>query len=196
MELMPPLTNNPGDINQAVLTIERSLDAIARALAGQNNIGWWQELGRSTLSSAGDVITISFTAKKYLRIYYRLLNSGAIVPVLRFNNDSGGNYVYRYSFNGAADTTATSATSFFIDGSVSYNEAGYFDVFNNAAANEKPVYALLNAENSAGPTNIPGRGYLAGKWTNTSSQINRVDIINGGAGGFAIGSEIVVLGHD
>lgn len=35
---------------------------------------------------------------------------------------------------------------------------------------------------------------VGGKWSNTSTQINRVDLLNGGAGDFAVGSYVEIWG--
>lgn len=156
---------------------------------------WYQEIGRSTLSVAGDTLSItSLPARKFLRIVVYALNSGALNLTMRFNNDSGANYAYRYSSNGSADTTAVSQTSMFLN-------LGTYDIYSvfevtNVTANEKAVFGMNMPVNNPGVTNLPGRLEIGGKWVNTAARINRVDVINSGAGDMAIGSSLIVLGHD
>ena len=80
-------------------------------VAPVGEIGGWIELGRTTLGSTSDTVTVSSLAdKRYLMILSNSLNSGAIAGRLRLNTDSGSNYAYRASDNGGADFTATSDT--------------------------------------------------------------------------------------
>lgn len=160
---------------------------------------WWQELGRATLGSAGDTISVTgLTAKKYLMILiFAEASGGTISCGLRFNSDSGNNYAHRRSDNGGADTTtaSTSALStvptFGVAGSSMFATMHIINISNK----EKLAYFLSN-RNDTGAANAPARSEGDGKWVNTASQITRIDAINGGTGDFAIGSEVVVLGHD
>lgn len=151
------------------------------------------EIARTTLQTAGDTITLAnLPAYKYMRIIANLKNSGALTVIWRFNNDSGTNYSSRYSSNGAADTTAASATSLF--GSAgSYHIRSVMDV-QNEATSEKSVSWKNLAMNSVGAANIPGRDEGMGKWSNTSNAISRIDCINTNTGDFAVGSEVAVFG--
>lgn len=160
---------------------------------------WGEQLGRFPLSVAGDTITVdNLPAKKYLRIMYFLLPTGQINPNIRFNNDSGNNYASRFSPNGGgADTTATSQSANFIDtgGGVTVPIYGFMDVI-NVATQEKLSFSTSIDVSTAGAANAPGRRLQWQKWANTTDQITRVDVRNGGTGDFAIGSEVIVLGHD
>lgn len=158
---------------------------------------WWQEIGRTTLGSAGDTITVSsLPARKYLRILVSALNSGSILPTLRFNNDTGSNYANRRSDLGAVDATSTSLTAIVLAGGAG-SFPFYLEIFvTNIAAQEKLPQYLNRRPNTAGAGNAPFRDEGVGKWANTADQISRVDIVNTSTGDFAIGSEVVVLGHD
>lgn len=157
---------------------------------------WWEELGRTTLSSAGDTISVqNLGARKYLKIIADIPNSGNITVDLRFNNDSGNNYGIRSSANGAADVTSGSASSISILNSAS-SALMIYDVL-NVAAREKLVALQENPINTAtGAATPPSRQPGVAKWANTANQITRVDIVNGAAGDFAIGAEVIVLGHN
>lgn len=167
------------------------------ASTGANGGIWWEELGRTTLSVAGDTVSVTgISARKYLQIRLCMLSSGSIDVSLRFNNDSTNSYVVRKSDNGGADSTATSLPRVdLVTGVFSAPLFGIIDVI-NIAANEKMFIGHTVQQGTAGAGNAPTRKEFADKWTNTSSYINRVDIINISTGDFAIGSEVVVLGHD
>lgn len=164
--------------------------------SGTTSPVWWEEIGRTTLGSAGDTITVSsLPSRKYLMILVSALNSGSINGFLRFNNDTGSNYSRRYSDDGAADTTAVSQTSMLIStsGASQYFHSKIFVV--NIATQVKLVnFQAIGGTTSAAaaPTRLEG----SGKWANTSDAISRVDAVNLSTGDFATGSEVVVMGHD
>ena len=83
--------------------------------SGTTSKVWWEELGRTTLSVAGDTITINpIAARKYLKIIFHIFSTGGtIAGTLRFNNDSGTNYATLFVNNMAnvAPTASTSQTS-------------------------------------------------------------------------------------
>lgn len=158
---------------------------------------WYQQIGRQTLESSGDTITISgLPARKYLCVVISLLDTGGTINAsLRFNGDTGNNYAVRASTEGAADATATSASS------IGMTQTGAFPHFVvmeivNIGAKEKVFYARTVTSGTSGAGNLPGRVETSGKWANTANQISSITLTNSGTGDFAIGSEIVVLGHD
>jgi len=161
---------------------------------------WWHEIARTTLTVAGDTITVSsIPPRKYL--YFRLsgvATGGTLDTSFRFNNDSGTTYAHRYSANHAAEVAAVSATSTPLEsgatdsGSVASHT---IEVVNIAAESKLLNWRALSEDATGGATNITViEGF--GKWANTADQINRIDWFNVGTGDFAIGSEVVVLGHD
>lgn len=157
---------------------------------------WWQEIARTTLSVAGDTITVSsIPARKYLYIISNVINSGAITQVLTFNGDTGANYASSISTAGAADVTAVSQSNLAITGSASYPM--YFTLhINNATAQEKIGFLVRGNQNTAGAATAPTHQEGIIKWANTAAQISTVTLTNGGTGDYAIGSEMVILGHD
>lgn len=159
---------------------------------------WWEELGRTILGSAGDTISVaSFTARKYLKILIDTRATGGNMNCLmRFNNDSGGNYCRRNSDNGGADATATGQASIGLTDAVAATPFHAVCEVENVATLEKLVIHRLIRTGTAGTGAAPARREGVAKWVNTSDQITRVDIINDSTGDFAIGSEVVVLGHD
>ena len=170
------------------------------ASTGSNAGIWWEELGRTTLSSAGDTITISsIPARKYLRIMFTVSPTGGTISFgIRYNNDSGNNYAQRNSINGAADTTAFSQNTMGagIGPVTPSNTIGILDGINIGSL-EKVFSFSLYRGGGASAGNAPDRSEGVVKWSDTSNQITRVDLINtSGTGDFAAGSEVVVLGHN
>lgn len=158
---------------------------------------WWEELGRTTLGSAGDTITVnSLPSRKFLKVLVSVEATGGNVTVgIRCNNDSGSNYARRLSTNNSAEATAGSQTSLVLGSGFSNVHFAIIDIL-NIASKEKIIRSDVIQANTAGAGNVPSHDEGFSKWANTSAAISRIDIINGGAGDFAIGSELIVLGHD
>lgn len=186
-----------------VTTAKINADAVTAtkidwASTGADGGIWWEELGRTTLGSAGDTISLtSIPARKYLQIKVIISNTGGNVSVgIRFNNDTGNNYASTINSNGATDVDTTSDNEVLITGSSNI----IFQILTidlvNIATFEKKLSGF-RVQGTAGAANAPGIAMLGGKWANTTDQVTRVDIVNlAGAGDFASGSEVVVLGHN
>jgi len=162
------------------------------------SVGGWKELARTTLGSAGDLISVaSLPDKRYYMILGDYLPSGNFNGKYRFNNDSGYNYARRNSGNGAADTTAVSQTEFQTD-TIAGNNFVQFDIgyVANLSTKEKLIQMHTIKHDGDGAGTLIKRIESVGKWANTSDTINRIDCVNASAGDFAIGSECVVLGWD
>lgn len=158
---------------------------------------WWEEIGRTTLSVAGDLLSVSsLPSRKYLKIFVAVNATGGTVTArMRFNNDSGSNYAYRENFNGAE--SAASSTSFIDIGAGVVTAPTFIELsVLNISTIEKSVITAGMSPGATGAANAPSKSDNRGKWANTSVVINRIDIVNQGSGDFAIGSEIVVLGHN
>jgi hypothetical protein len=165
---------------------------------GGNGSGiWWEEIGRTTLVSASDTISVaSFTAKKYLMVIVSAIpTGGAVRGTMRFNNDPGSNYAVRVSVNGAGDATAVSQNSIAVDVAAAEVREVIHEIL-NIQAQEKEIYTRMASAGTAGAGNLPQRVEAVSKWSNTTAQITRVDIINDQAGDFAAGSELIILGHN
>ena len=180
--------------NRAVGTNAERL-AFAVAVAG------WKELARTTLGSVADQIDVTgLSNKRYYMILSSCLNSGSIAEVFRTGNgsfDIGTNYSHRYSGNGGADSTTTSAThlleSYGVQGSFPTFGVGYIA---NYSTKEKLGIMHRVGQNTAGAGNAPNRNESVGKWVNTSNTIDRFRTHNADSGDFDINSELVVLGWD
>lgn len=165
------------------------------ASTGANGGIWWEELGRTTLGSAGDTITVSsLPSRKYLLVLVDVINSGSINMQLRLNGDSGNNYAYRTSLNGGADGTATSQSEGQLVGSNSDSMTAFIHITNVATKRKMAIGHTVGGVDSAGTA--PHRAESQVKWNNTTDSISSVSIVNTSTGDYAIGSEVVVLGHN
>jgi hypothetical protein len=167
-----------------------------------NNGGvWWQQIGRTTLASAGDTITVSsIPARKYLLIRYLLIATGGTNnSSFIFNSDTGANYSQATAdiAAGGAVGNSTSATSLALEvgspatGSVLY---GTLEIVNIAAQPKVGIYTNVHNVTAAGTA--PTASLAFAKWSNTSAQISSVTFTNAGTGDYAIGSEVIILGRD
>jgi len=177
--------------------------ADAAVTSSQINFGgsgagvWWEEIGRTTLASAGDTISVtSLPARKYLKIQVSTGSTGGTTNnFMRFNNDSGSNYAERYVEDGTS-STLVSQTAILLAGATITADAYIEAYILNVTSKEKQVI-YQGSRYVTGAANAPSGSKVAwGKWSNTSVQINRIDVVNTGTGDFGAGSQIVVLGHD
>lgn len=194
----PEIQATGGDTNIDVELVPKGTGNVTK---NANPIDWWEEIGRTTLGSAGDTISVtSLPGRKYLKIIiYTLATGGTVNHSLDFNADTANNYARRSSENGGAETTSNSSGTPLLTTA----QAGWANIeisIINIADQEKVLYAtgsLLESAGTGAAADIPDRYEFAGKWANTSDQITRVDVKNsGGTGDYAIGSEVVILGHD
>ena len=177
----------------------RGTSAEKPALALQSpSVGGWKEIGRTTLGSTGDSLGVgSLSNKRYLMTLSDLLPSGTIDGRITFNSDTGSNYAYRTSANGGADATAVSQSNIkLFTTSASSNELFTVGYTANLAGNEKLFTGNTLKSDGTGANDPPKRYENTAKWANTSNAISDVSIDNAGAGDYASGSEVVVLGWD
>lgn len=161
---------------------------------------WWEELGRTTLGSAGDTISVTpIAVRKYLKVRWYATATGGTIGGgdVRFNNDSGNNYTRRSSLNNGADSVLGSqAQSGPGLSPAALPVSGEIDII-NVSAQEKMFHGFAKNTGASGAVTSNNLAVWSGKWANTADAITRVDIINnGGTGDYAIGSEVVVLGHN
>ncbi len=127
-------------------------------------------------------------------------NGSAIDVDLRINNDSGANYAYRESDDGAADVehdgTGSGENEITLDDTPVATERFSVSYITNFSTKEKLLLSHLVDANTAGEGTAPSRVETAGKWANTSVSLNRFDILETQAGAFTTDSELVVLGWD
>jgi len=177
--------------------VNTNFDEVTTSITDNFANSWYQKLAVSFLTVAGDTITASFTAKKYLRILFHSPHTGSVRAGVRFNSDSGNNYAQSIAENGGAYGTATSQAQVLL--TASNNDYSTWAIIEgyNISAQEK-ILRLVGMNNGpAGAANPPGNareGII--KWANTSAQISSVSMVNSSTGDFGIGTELIVLGHD
>lgn len=158
---------------------------------------WFEEIGRATLTGAGDTITINpITTRKYLRIYVAVWGTGGTVnPELVLNNDTAdASYNRRVSDSFAAGSAGAGVAINLTDAASAETAFVTVDILNITARNKLIIsQGIVDAGDGAAPTTRE----LFAQFEDSTNAITRVDVINnGGTGDFAIGSEVVVLGHD
>lgn len=153
------------------------------------------------IASSGDTSLDcnNFTAKKNLKVdvYYRVQTSSASFNE-RFNGDSGNNYSYRFSNNGAADTTSINQNICLLTGNLNAGQSGYIaqNIDNHIASAEKVVYSEVFGQIGTGAGNLPFRFENACKWANTANQITSINFVRiSGTGTMQEGS-LSVWGYD
>lgn len=156
----------------------------------------WEVLGRTTLGSNDNTISVqNLAARTYLKVIFQAVaTGGTILAALNFNNDTANNYAQRTQFNGT-DASAASAGNAGTGAGLFSQPLFYIADILNISSQEKMIAYQLALRGSTG-NNVPSSGYGTAKWINTASQISRIDAINAGAGNFAAGSEIIVLGRN
>jgi len=192
-----------GSANDAA--IDTNVTVLGDVVEAPAAVGGWVEIGRTTLGSTSDSITVSSLADKR---YYLVLSDAIQLAAANINVkkrvgngslDTGSNYSFRQSLDGAADTTGVSQTS--ISPSLAGSSAADTHVFDigywaNLSSNEKLYQGWQTNVQIAGAGTSPRRREIAAKWDNTANVMDTIGIFNDDGGDYKTGSEVVVLGWD
>lgn len=154
-----------------------------------------QEIARTTLSTAGDTITVnSIPVRDHIKILIGYIASGGTADTsFRINNLSSAIYRMTYNASPAISTgTDTGAvTSLPVEsGVVASGVKGYcvIDMWN--ASGGRRIGNMVTVSDTTSVL-----AWLRGSFIiDTSSQMTRFDLINAGTGDFGVGSEVIVLG--
>jgi len=165
--------------------------------ADTHTTNFWEELASVDLSggAASSLSTGTFTAKKYLwvQVYGEPTATDVTWRVGNSTVDSGTNYSSRTSADGGADSADVSQTSIAQVLRGVANTASFCNFFMvNNASNEK-LMIMHNVQESA--TGAPNRRESVHKWTNTSNQINIMELSTA-SGNLASKTVIKVWGSD
>jgi len=164
--------------------------------ADTHTTNFWEQLADVTGGASSNISSGTITAKKYLWVQFWYDRAATFNVSGQFNNDTASNYSSRFSDNGGADGTQTSASSFIVDAGGASGKPNFHNMFIiNNSANEKLLIHNNMQANSAGATNAPTRREGVSKWANTSAQITEIDF-NTSASSFVSGARLKVWGSD
>ena len=160
----------------------------------------WEELGSGDTDGSSQTLTTgTFTAKKYLWFQAFNIGGGTSADVwLRFNDDAGANYVRTFHSNGGANDVAINQSNGVSNVVISGTSGQAFcnGLIINKSDEEKFMFVDQIVNGSTGAGNAPSTRYESfNKWTNTSSQINKISIVSQ-TGNFSSGCYIKVWGFD
>jgi len=163
--------------------------------------GSWVELDRTTLTCAGDLVTVScLPDKRHYMVLSSVTGDGATVGFTqRVGNgslDTASNYAERYMTNGATEVNNANQDSIeFGFGGVNALPNFKVDYWSNISGQEKLQYGHVVLGNT-GAGAVPSRSETIGKWDNTASPITDITAFNPTCGCWAACSQVVVLGWD
>jgi len=170
---------------------------------GGSGIGGWVELGRASGTGSSQTITVSSLAnKRYYLVLSHCISSANIAPAMRLGNgsvDTGSNYAWRSSGNGGVENVyGNQSEGMRCDDNIANDNNDRLNTWyvSNFASKEKLMIGHSINRNSVGVGNAPRRGEAVGKWANTSSALDRIQINNTQNTAFGSDSEVVVLGYD
>ena len=165
--------------------------------------GGWKEIGRTTLGSAGDALTVSsFADKRYYMFLYNAIPSGEMTEYLTFGSlgvkDTTAKYANRVSSNGASSGSGYNSRSNIVFSAKSGGTQPEFGVSYIANKSDRAKLLIGHCVNAhtAGAGTAPDRTEFVGKHVQTSNPLNVVSFDNTGTGDDVSGTECVVLGYD
>lgn len=164
-----------------------------------SDVGGYKVL--ADVTAGGTVTSISsgtIAAMAYIRIIVIAFPTGGTLNIgIRFNNDSGTNYAERGSTNGGADSAAGSLNQVNTKTAIDANPQLTKGEFINISNQEKLGIMETATRGVAGAGSAPERKLGTYKWSNTATQITRVDAVDtGGTGDIAAGSRLIVMGRN
>ena len=155
-------------------------------------------LKKVTLTSASDTITANnIPLRDFLKVRAIFKASGAISPRMYFNNDTANNYSYQYSHNGAAYGASASQPGIIVravsaGAGEAYANKAIIDIV-NLSTEFKAVEVEANDAFGTNATTYTNFATYKGKYA-SNTQVSRIDFTNIGAGDFAIGTTIEIIG--
>lgn len=159
----------------------------------------WEELGRVTLSSAANTLTVSsLPLRKYIHLTANVVPGASMDPYLRFNGDTGNNYNWRHdSNNGGTSNVVSTSSIVFTSTGQPYFRFMEADLI-NVATRPKLLHGFCVETGTAGSANLVQKAEFDGKWENTTTAINSITMFDatGNPNSFAAGTELIVSGHN
>jgi hypothetical protein len=162
----------------------------------------WTQLDSVTLSSSGTLETGTFTPTSFLFVQVNCQAHGAADSTgFQFNSDTASgstNYGRRSSLNGGTDEVRVSKNTLFTKQSDTTDWVSVNMWISNMQDEEKNIILYQLQDASAGASTAPTRSICAGKWANTTEQIEKIRVVDHDANfnDRSAGSNIVVWGSD
>lgn len=158
--------------------------------------GGYYELGRHTVTSPTNVMSVSFQNHKYLRITAKGSSAGTAIGMnIRFNNDTGANYSNRRGTNGGAAAGGTTLVSIPTadSDSTQFMAMSAETLAETGGSNKFTRYRFARAGGS-GAANAPTITAGTGKW-HSAADIVSVQVASLGDS-YAVGAELIIEGHN
>jgi hypothetical protein len=156
----------------------------------------WNKLGTTTLGSAGDTISVSFTTNKFINAFWHEFETGgSALPQVRLNGSSSSVYAYRDSLNGGSDTTGTSTDIW--NTALSSNVQFCMMYIVNISGEEKLGIYHITDTLFDGAGTAPRRQESVGKFVpSPDADITQIDVVNTDTGDFDTDCNLSVIGSD
>lgn len=144
--------------------------------------GVWQYVETVVLSGAAAVSFAGLTPASFWRTSAFVQNNATVMTVgLRFNNDSGGNYINQRLTGLAASVSAQragSTSTLFTQGATlkASSSLEATAVISKTAPGVRATVALLNGWDPSGDTD-PGLEFQGSQWNNTLAELSRIDVV-------------------
>ena len=154
----------------------------------------WKTLGSTTLSVAGDTITVSgLTAKKFNNYLTNAIDNGAnIGTTITLDGVGGTSYALRYNENGTEGERLNDSAWILRVGVQDQLDIGYIV---NVTGQEKLMMGWHITRGGAGAGTPPNRSVFAGKFIQ-SGQFTEITNTNDQGGNFDTDSNLTLFGTD
>ena len=129
----------------------------------------WNKLGSETLVTAGDNLTNTITATKFMQTLQHLLTDGVGTGIdqrIKFDSDGGANYAIRARENGLTpDDLRVNQSSLNLAHNIGGNDQMYVWYTANISGEETLVISHVIIQGTVGAGSAPSRQELVGKYT-------------------------------
>ena len=163
---------------------------------------FWEEIGRFDLEGTSSAIRVPIKPKKYIKVMFHNIPTASLNSRMLFNNDttgtdgSSGEYSYRTSTNGGADSTSSGQNRTWMPISTTATANPTFHVIDivNILNEEKQVITHMCETGGTGSGVFGHRAEILTKWV-AVDLIDEITLVTN-TSTFADGSEVVIYGHD
>ena len=189
------------------------LNNIAALVGAPSDVGDYESIATTTLATATATITFSSIPATYKHLQVRgiMRNDVAITGMgdlrVRFNSDSGNNYVYHILFgDGTSATAGTSAASQnygrlarnvtpCANNGVSIFGAFVADILDYASTSKnKTIRSLGGSNNNTATAAAQSISLTSSAWLNSANAISQIDITDDSSGNFVLYSSFALYG--